>query len=106
MNLPRFLAPLATLALAGCTLTRPANLTVEAESAWKVGGGIEYVTRNGTYSGPLGRVAVVMDVPVTRTLELSYGVEHRSAIFDSADRGSEYAVARMKWRPFAGSGPR
>lgn len=41
-----------------------------------------------------------MAVPITRTLELNYGVLHRSFYDTSYDKGEESAFLSVTWRPF------
>jgi hypothetical protein len=86
--------------IVGVCLASPENLTIELQADWRVSGPVAYKTRNGIYSGALARPAILMDVPVSRGWEFSYGYNHLSALSDSSDSGAEYVFVRVQWRPF------
>lgn len=99
---------MAVLAITGCTsvqkLVDPSALTIEVDSSWQAGGKFTHWELHGdhyeAHAGTLGRIAVVMDAPVKKGVNLRYGIEHRSLIRVD-DRGEERIVLGVTWKPFA-----
>jgi hypothetical protein len=90
-------------ATAGCVSARPQlrNVSIEADVSTQISGSETYMCDAVSYGGGhLGRIAVVLDQPVTRTLTYRLGLEHRSLLDTSQDRGEERAIAGFVWRPF------
>lgn len=88
------------LALFAACLFDPSHLSIEAGSHWQVGGQFSYYLAEGTYQGAIGELKISMDVPVTSTLEIRYGLVHRSYLETNSDRGDESAFLGLTWKPF------
>lgn len=51
-------------------------------------------------SGPRGVLRLGMAAPLTRHLELDYGLVHTSYVNTTQDQGDESAYVSVTWRPF------
>jgi hypothetical protein len=78
----------------------PSAVTVIGDMSWQVSGGSRYLIGSDRYTGSLGRLEVMVTVPVSRELSLRYGLEHRSYVETDRDRGEERAVLGFIWKPF------
>lgn len=96
---------LACVLASGCAVTKkltdPAALTFEADSTWQTSGKFtHWIDSQRRYTGSIGRAAILMEVDLTKSIELRYGIEHRSFIEYTGDRGEERALMGIKWKPF------
>ncbi len=98
MHLSSALLALTLAALTGCS-----TLTVEADVSTQLSGDFRYLSGAHDFHGAhVGRLAVMLEQPVTRSVECRLGIEHRSLLDTSRDRGEERVVVGVTWRPFAG----
>lgn len=90
--------------LFGLCLFDPSAVAIELDARWQINGPPYNFRRDGSpYKEAIGRAAIIVDVPATRTLNFRYGIEHRSYINLPDDHGEESAVVGLVWRPFATS---
>lgn len=78
----------------------PANLSLEGDISWKVGGNRTFTVRGEPYTGAHGRIALNVEVPLSERISLSYGYEHRSFVESGLDDGAEFFVLELTWKPF------
>lgn len=79
----------------------PSNVSINADISAQVAGDFVYHVDAREYGGGLvGRIAITDAVPLTRTVTLTYGIEHQSLLNTRSDRGQERAFVGFIWRPF------
>lgn len=91
-------------------LLDPSNIVLEGQMSGQVSGGVQYSVggpQSGYHlvTGPVGRAALSVVVPIDDWFELSYGIEHRSIISTAQDRGEERAFVGFYWRPWKEGSP-
>lgn len=87
--------------IAGACLLDPTHVEIRADAHWQVSRQNFYSFNDKPYDGAVGRVEILGGGYLTPTIRLYYGVGHESFIDTNQDRGFEYAVAGLQWRPFA-----
>lgn len=91
------------ISTAGCVSLQPQlrNVSVQADVSSQVSGDFDYEYAGINYhGGRVGRVAVILEQPVSGSITYRVGIEHRSLIDTTKDRGEERAIAGFTWRPF------
>jgi hypothetical protein len=90
------------LAVLQLCLFDPSAITVSGDLGWQINQAVRYRLSDGTYyTGPIGRLNLTVTVPVSSELSFHYGVEHRSLVETTHDRGEERAIVGFTWKPFA-----
>jgi hypothetical protein len=97
-----FLASALLSGCAGVAVPRLRNVSIEADVSTQIAGDEDYTYAGVNYhGGHLGRVAIALDQPLSRSISYRLGLEHASLLDTSHDRGEERAWAGFVWRPFA-----
>lgn len=79
----------------------PSNVSVDADVSSQIAGKFFYQSSGREYPGAIvGRLQLSVAVPVTRDFTITYGLEHRSLVNITSDRGEERVVLGFTWRPF------
>jgi hypothetical protein len=93
---------LALLALTGCSAApQLRNVEVQADVSEQLAGRVtRFVEGVNYHGGHVGRVAVVLEQPITSSIAYRLSVEHTSLLNTDSDRGEERAAAGFTWRPF------
>lgn len=92
--------------VAGLCLADPANITISADASKQVTGKYDYWIESRNYGGAhVGRVAIQMETPLTRTFSFRLGWEHLSLLDTDSDRGQERIFFGVSFRPFGYWGP-
>lgn len=90
--------------IAGLCLADPSNLSIIADASVQTAGSFTYRIGNRSYGGAhVGRLAIEMQAPLTRTFTLRYGIAHTSLLDTDTDRGEERTYIGFTFRPFARS---
>jgi hypothetical protein len=78
----------------------PSGVALSGRLSWQVSGDMQYRYSGQRYTGSIGHLSLQVTVPWTRSIELGYGIEHRSYAEIAGDRGDESAFVGFVWRPF------
>jgi hypothetical protein len=83
----------------------PEHVVLEGDVSCQVGGEFEFTQKFGRpYRGVHGRVSLTIDRPISRNVELRFGLEHRSYLETTSDGGLNIALVGLSWRPFRKGG--
>jgi hypothetical protein len=85
----------------GICLANPSELRIETDASVQVGGDYRYhVDGRDMGTGIVGRLAISMDVPVSRSFTVRYFIAHTSLVTTTSDRGQERAGVSFVYRPW------